>query len=165
MFGSLSSPSSLRVGGTAPVGVAPRVGYAPISSSVTVGKGSVPNAPGVFTEPVLALLPRGGRTGLSGVVPLCAPRLARLSALYLCDSSFHPVELNEPLRISARVGAFDATLPVAAHMPGGGDASMSFMLAVRIRLDAEAVEALVDVRERRAVVGEFGVAFDDCWPV
>lgn len=34
--------------------------------------------------------------------------------------------------MSAKDGAFDAVCPVAAHMPAGGDASMSFMLAVRI---------------------------------
>jgi hypothetical protein len=48
--------------------------------------------------------------------------------------------------MSASEGALDATLPVAAHMPGGGFASMSFMLAVRILLDV--VDTLVPVRER-----------------
>ena len=43
-------------------------------------------------------------------------------------------------------GAFEAALPVAAHMPGGGSASINLMLAVRMRLDA--VELLVDVRGR-----------------
>ena len=52
------------------------------------------------------------------------------------------------------------TLPVAAHMPGGGLASMSLMLAVRMRLEAEIVEALVEVLERRVgVVGEFWAGF------
>ena len=78
--------------------------------------------------------------------------------MYLCDSSFQPEMLYDPLRISARVGAFDVTLPVAAHMPGGGAASINFMLAVRMRLPADAIEALVDVRER-LVVGELGLAF------
>jgi hypothetical protein len=45
--------------------------------------------------------------------------------------------------MSASEGALDAVAPVAAHMPGGGLASMSFMLAVRILF--EAVEAVVDV--------------------
>lgn len=48
--------------------------------------------------------------------------------------------------MSTSEGAFDTVLPVAAHMPGGGSASMSFMLALRILLDAE--DALVDVRAR-----------------
>lgn len=49
-------------------------------------------------------------------------------------------------------GALDAFAPVAAHMPGGGLASMSFRLAVRILF--EAIEALVDVLLRRVPVGE-----------
>jgi hypothetical protein len=53
--------------------------------------------------------------------------------------------------MSASEGALEATLPVAAHMPGGGFASMSFMLAVRILLDA--VEVLVPVRPRCFVEG------------
>lgn len=48
--------------------------------------------------------------------------------------------------MSTTEGAFDATLPVAAHMPGGGFASISFVLALRILLDA--VETLVEVRAR-----------------
>jgi hypothetical protein len=48
--------------------------------------------------------------------------------------------------MSTSEGAFEAALPVAAHMPGGGSASMSFILALRILLDAE--DALVDVRAR-----------------
>lgn len=43
--------------------------------------------------------------------------------------------------MSAKDGALDAVWPVAAHMPGGGDASMSFILAVRILL--ETLEELV----------------------
>lgn len=79
--------------------------------------------------------------------------LALFSAVCLCDSSLQPAEPNEPLRISASEGALDATLPVAAHIPAGGVASMSFMLAVRMRLEVEVVDALVEVRARR-VVGE-----------
>jgi hypothetical protein len=45
-------------------------------------------------------------------------------------------------------------VPVAAHMPGGGLASISFMLAVRTLF--EIAEALVDVRWRRALPGESG---------
>ena len=48
--------------------------------------------------------------------------------------------------MSTSDGAFEAALPVAAHIPGGGSASMSFVLALRILLDAE--EALVEVRVR-----------------
>jgi hypothetical protein len=49
-------------------------------------------------------------------------------------------------------GAFDTVAPVAAHIPAGGVASMSFMLAVRILLDV--VEASVDVLLRCAFVGD-----------
>jgi hypothetical protein len=45
--------------------------------------------------------------------------------------------------MSANDGTLDAVVPVAAHMPGGGLASISLMLAVRSLL--EVVEALVDV--------------------
>ena len=48
--------------------------------------------------------------------------------------------------MSTSEGAFETVLPVAAHNPGGGSASMSFMLTLRILLDAE--DALVDVRAR-----------------
>jgi hypothetical protein len=54
--------------------------------------------------------------------------------------------------MSANDGAFDAVAPVAAHIPGGGLASMSFRLAVRILF--EAIEAPVDVLLRRVPVGE-----------
>lgn len=60
--------------------------------------------------------------------------------------------------MSARVGAFAVTLPVAAHMPGGGDASMALILAVRRRPATLVVDALVDVRARFA--GVDGVAFE-----
>jgi hypothetical protein len=58
--------------------------------------------------------------------------------------------------MSASEGALDAVAPVAAHIPGGGLASMSFMLAVRILF--EVVEAFVDVLWRRVAVavGESG---------
>jgi hypothetical protein len=56
--------------------------------------------------------------------------------------------------MSASDGALDAVLPVAAHIPGGGLASISFMLAVRIRF--EVVDAIVDVLCRRALEGEPG---------
>lgn len=55
------------------------------------------------------------------------------------------------------MGARDVTLPVAAHMPAGGVASINFRLAVRMRLE---VDALVEVRERRPP-GELG-GFSDC---
>jgi ABC-type uncharacterized transport system YnjBCD ATPase subunit len=48
--------------------------------------------------------------------------------------------------MSTSEGAFDATVPVATHIPGGGSASMSFRLALRILLDAD--EVLVEVRVR-----------------
>jgi hypothetical protein len=51
--------------------------------------------------------------------------------------------------MSTSDGAFDAALPVAAHIPAGGSASMSFMLAVRMILDA--VEVLVGIRGRFVV--------------
>jgi hypothetical protein len=62
--------------------------------------------------------------------------------------------------MSASEGALEATLPVAAHMPGGGFASMSFMLAVRILLDV--VEALVPVRAR-AFVEDVASGFGLVW--
>lgn len=100
---------------------------------------------------------------LLGELAASSDWLALLSALCLCDSSFQPVELKEPRRISANVGAFAATVPVAAHIPGGGSASMSFTLAVRMLLVAEAIDVLVKVRGRRGdevgEVGEFVEAF------
>ena len=111
-----------------------------------------------------------GRPGLSGVeLVLLSPHfpvpslwLERLSAVYLWVSSFHPLELNEPLRISEREGAFDAMVPVAAHMPGGGDASINLILAVRMRLVVDVVDALVEARVRCAVGEEdvWGGEFD-----
>jgi len=56
--------------------------------------------------------------------------------------------------MSFNEGAFDAVAPVAAHIPGGGFASMSFMLAVRILFEVDVAEALVDVLWRRVSVGE-----------
>jgi hypothetical protein len=56
--------------------------------------------------------------------------------------------------MSESEGAFDAVEPVAAHMPGGGLASMSLMLADLILL--EVVDALVEPLGRRACVGELG---------
>jgi hypothetical protein len=56
--------------------------------------------------------------------------------------------------MSTREGAFEAVVPVAAHIPGGGFASISFRLAVRTLL--EIIEALVDVLLRRVLLGESG---------
>lgn len=56
--------------------------------------------------------------------------------------------------MSASDGALEAVVPVAAHIPGGGFASISFILAVRILLDT--VEALVDVLSRRVLEGVSG---------
>lgn len=64
--------------------------------------------------------------------------------------------------MSTSEGAFDATLPVAAHMPGGGFVSMSFKLALRNLL--EAVETLVEVRARcLPVVFPFGIVVELSW--
>lgn len=57
--------------------------------------------------------------------------------------------------MSASDGALDAVVPVAAHIPGGGLASINLILAVRILFDA--VEAMVDVLSRRVFDGESGV--------
>lgn len=57
--------------------------------------------------------------------------------------------------MSANDGAFDTVVPVAAHMPGGGEASISLRLAVRILF--ETVEAVVEDRSR-----VFGVALESC---
>jgi hypothetical protein len=113
-----------------------------MSSSVTVGNGSVPPSSGVTTALVFLV----GFTLSSWLV--------RVPALLRCVSSFQPSEPNEPLRMSASDGALDAVLPVAAHMPGGGLASINFRLAVRILF--EAVDAFVDVLCRRALEGESG---------
>jgi len=89
-----------------------------------------------------------------------------LALLSRCLSPFHPDVLKEPVRISDIDGALATTLPVAAHMPGGGVASMSLMLADRRRLAAEVEEAFVELRDRRVgLVGEVGVvvAGCDCW--
>lgn len=102
-------------------------------SSVNAGKGSTPNLP---DDPFLLL---AGLSLLSWLPRRC----------FRCLCSSQPSEPNDPLLMSTSEGAFEATLPVAAHMPGGGFASMSFMLALRILLDAE--EALVDVRARAFV--------------
>jgi hypothetical protein len=115
-----------------------------MSSSVTAGNGSEPPSSGVTTVSVLVFL---GGFALSSW-------LVRVLALFRCVFSFQPSEPNEPLRISASDGAFDAVLPVAAHMPGGGLASINFRLAVRILF--EALEAFVDVRCRRVLEGESG---------
>lgn len=56
--------------------------------------------------------------------------------------------------MSASEGARDTFVAVAAHIPGGGLASIILMLAVRILL--EAVDALVDVLLRRVFEGESG---------
>jgi pimeloyl-ACP methyl ester carboxylesterase len=122
-----------------------------MSSSVTAGNGSEPPSSGVTTVPVLVFL-----DGFA-----LSSWLVRVLALFRCVFSFQPSEPNEPLRISASDGAFDAVLPVAAHMPGGGLASINFRLAVRILF--EAVEAFVDVLCRRVLEGESGggvVAFE-----
>jgi hypothetical protein len=107
-----------------------------VSSSVTAGNGSVPSFGGTAALAFLAL----------------SSLLVREPARLRCVSWFHPSAPNEPLLISFNDGAFDTVAPVAAHIPAGGVASMSFMLAVRILLDV--VEASVDVLLRCAFVGE-----------
>jgi hypothetical protein len=104
-----------------------------VSSSVKAGKASVSNA--AFKD-----LLRGGL--------YCSDGDARLR----CVSSFQPAEPKEPLLMSDSDGAFEAVVPVAAHMPGGGFTSMSLPVAVRSLF--ETVEALVDVRSRVFVEGE-----------
>jgi hypothetical protein len=54
-------------------------------------------------------------------------------------------------------GAFDAVVPVAAHMPDGGFTFMSLPVAVRILVDT--VEVFVDVRSRVLVDGDSAAAF------
>lgn len=61
--------------------------------------------------------------------------------------------------MSVSVGAFAVTLPVAAHMPGGGVASMALILAVLRRLPTEVSEAFVEVRERFVGVACVASAF------
>jgi hypothetical protein len=102
-------------------------------SSVSAGKGSTP----ILPEEPLRLL-----TGRS-LLPWLLRRYS------LCLLSSQPSEPNDPLLMSTSDGAFDAALPVAAHIPAGGSASMSFMLAVRMILDA--VEVLVGIRGRFVV--------------
>lgn len=55
-------------------------------------------------------------------------------------------------------GALAAAVPVAAHMPAGGLASISFPVAVRILL--ETAEAFVEVRSRVLVDGDSAVGLD-----
>lgn len=51
--------------------------------------------------------------------------------------------------MSLSEGAFETTLPVAAHIPGGGSAFMSLIDAARRRLEAfDATEAAVEERCR-----------------
>lgn len=69
-------------------------------------------------------------------------------ALCFCGSSFQPEVPNAPPRISDRDGVLAAIVPVAAHIPGGGFASNSLILAVRKRLGPDVADALVEVRER-----------------
>ena len=105
-----------------------------VFSSVKAGKGSVPSA--AFEE-----LLREGLYCLDGD-----------AACLRCVSSFQPAKPKEPLLMSDSDGAFEAVVPVAAHMPGGGFTSMSLPVAVRSLL--ETVEALVDIRSRVFVEGE-----------
>lgn len=143
-----------------------------VSTSVRAGKGSSPAGLEVVLEGTRVSLPKLGRatgsppnslppdTGsvpFRGVALLPTPSLPLLLRSSLCLSSFHPEVPKDPVRISLTDGALAATVPVAAHMPGGGLASMSFMLADRMRLVAEVAEALVEPRGRRNV-GEIGEA-------
>ena len=153
-----------------------------ISSSLTEGNGSEP-VPGVpaelfrFPLPIPGLVAATAPAALpaSTLIPLCddavllnfhrlppsSLSLALLSFLCLsasrCAALFHPEGLNEPRRISGRVGAFEAREPVAAHMPGGGLASINLIDAARRRLVVEATDAFVEVRARLlGVAGEEG---------
>ena len=136
-----------------------------MSSSVTVGNGSTdccaPCDLSLSDEPVLVVL-IGGRAALS----FSALRSCKLLPDLLKDpfmrwgSSFQPDSWwKEPSIMSDSVGAFAATVPVAAMNPGGGEDSASFILAVRTRPTSEVVDALVDVRDRFAP-GVVGVALD-----
>jgi hypothetical protein len=148
-------------------------GTAPIASSGTTGSGSVSSARGVVGEPLVC----AGREPLSAIAPpacvdapfpacsvaLPSPCFTPVCALRFCKCSLHPECPNVPLRISPNVGAFAATCPVAAHMPGGGVASNSLILAARMRLPPELLEALVAVRERLcALVDEVAAALTSC---
>lgn len=55
-------------------------------------------------------------------------------------------------------GALAAVVPVAAHMPGGGFASINFPVAVRILLEID--DALVEVRARVFVKGDSATGLD-----
>jgi len=63
--------------------------------------------------------------------------LCRLAWLFLlCPASSHPLLPKLPRQMSDRVGAFEATSPVADHMPEGRLDSMNFGDAPRMRPDA-----------------------------
>lgn len=79
--------------------------------------------------------------------------MAREPALFRCVASFQPSDPNDPLLMSESDGALDAVVPVAAHIPGGGLASINFILAARILLEVD--ETVVEVLRR--VVGDSGV--------
>ena len=87
--------------------------------------------------------------------------LARDPALLRCACSFQPSEPKEPVLMSEREGALAAVVPVAAHMPGGGFASISLPVALRSLL--ETVEAFVEDLSRPLVVDDSGTELDVTW--
>ena len=97
------------------------------SSSASVGNGSM-----TCPFAVSALLGAEGRP-VSSVSEF---------ALFRCVCSFHPSEPYEPLLMSASDGALIAVVPVAAHIPGGGLASIKVILAARILLATVGVVGL-----------------------
>jgi hypothetical protein len=88
----------------------------------------------------------------------CSTWLVRELALFRCKSSFHPSEPKEPFRMSDSEGALAAVVPVAAHIPGGGSASINLLVAVRILF--ETIDALVEVRSRVWVDGDSAAGLD-----
>jgi len=124
--------------------VVPPVVVGRASSSVSAGKGVMP---AVLLSDAILFEAYGRGSAVVGVGIFSSVWLVLELARCRCCSSFQPSEPNEPLRMSARDGALDAVCPVAAHMPGGGEASMSLMLAVRILLEMleEAVPDLLRV--------------------
>ena len=118
---------------------------------------------------VLNASPDSGWSGVAVVVavPVAGARdpdtrwLARDPARLRWACSFQPSEPKEPTRMSEREGALAAAVPVAAHMPGGGLASINLPVALRSLL--ETIEAFVEVRSRALAEGASRAGFDVSW--
>lgn len=65
--------------------------------------------------------------------------------------------------MSEREGALATVVPVAAHIPGGGLASISLPVALRSLL--ETVEAFVELRSRALLRGTSGAGVGESWLV